>query len=184
MLFSERVTNVALVTQTMPTNWKILKSVEVVLCNRVTDIPLATQKVPTTKKIQKRLATTRPRNHVPALTVTSGGRGVGPEVACLVKSSRGRERRGIQDVDALIPETETWTLRVRKKFPDWTSGCLLVAVALGLGMVALGVRCPWPVVCSPGPVSFLRGPRLGKARNWPVLRPKRKGTDLGTGSDP
>ena len=89
MLFSERVTNVALVTQTVPTNWKIQKTVEIVLCNRVTDIPLASQTVPTnwkiqktvevvlcnrvtdiplasqtvqtTKKIQKRLATTRPR---------------------------------------------------------------------------------------------------------------------------
>ena len=60
MLFSERVTNFALVTQTVPTDWKIQKSVEVVLWNRVTDIPLATQKVPTTKKIQKGLATTRP----------------------------------------------------------------------------------------------------------------------------
>ena len=48
-------------TQTVPTDWKIQKSVEVVLCNRFTDIPLATQKVPTTEKIQKRLATTRPR---------------------------------------------------------------------------------------------------------------------------
>ena len=65
------------------------------------------------------------------------------------------------------------------------SGCLLVAVALGLGLVAPGVRCPWPVVCSLGPVSFLWGPSLEEARNWPVLRPKRKGTaDLKTSSDP
>ena len=64
------------------------------------------------------------------------------------------------------------------------SGCLLVAVALGLGLVALGVRFQWPVVCSPGPVSFLWGPSLGTARNWPVMRPKRKGADLKTGSDP
>ena len=64
------------------------------------------------------------------------------------------------------------------------SGCLLVAVALGLGLVALGLRCPWPAVCSPSPVSFLWGPSLGKARNWSVLRPKRRGTDLKTGSDP
>ena len=31
-------------------------------------------------------------HHVPALTVTSGGRGVGSDVACSEKSSRGRER--------------------------------------------------------------------------------------------
>ena len=31
-------------------------------------------------------------HHVPALTVTSGGRGVGSDVACSDKSSRGRER--------------------------------------------------------------------------------------------
>ena len=31
-------------------------------------------------------------------------------------------------------------------FFECGSGCLLVAVALGLGLVALGVRCPWPVV--------------------------------------
>ena len=55
---------------------------------------------------------------------------------------------------------------------------------MGLGLVALGVRCPWPVVCSPGPVSFLWGPSLEEARNWPVMRPNRKGTDLKTGSDP
>ena len=70
-------------------------------------------------------------------------------------------------------------------FSECGSGCLLVAVALGLALVALGVRCPWPVVCSPGPVSFLWGPSLGKARNGPVLRPlKRNGTDLKTCSDP
>ena len=60
-------------------------------------------------------------HHVPALTVTNGGRGVGSEVAFLVKCSRERERLGIQDVVALIPETEAWTLRVRKKIPVWTS---------------------------------------------------------------
>ena len=69
-------------------------------------------------------------------------------------------------------------------FSECGSGYLLVAVALGLGLVALWVRCPWPVVCSHGPVSFLWGPSLEEARYWPVLRPKRKGTDLETGSDP
>ena len=72
-----------------------------------TFIPLATQKVPTTRGLP------RPDrgHHVPALTVTSGGRGVGSEVACLVKISRGRERHGIQDVDALIPVTEAETVQ-------------------------------------------------------------------------
>ena len=34
MLFSERVANVALMTQTVLTNWKFQKTIEVVLCNR------------------------------------------------------------------------------------------------------------------------------------------------------
>ena len=112
MLFSERVTNVALVTQTVPTNWKIQKSVEVVLCNRVTDTPLASQTVPTTKKFQKRLATTRPRAPRSSSYLDKRRDRCRSEVACLVKISRGR----IQDVDALIPETEAWTLRARQNF--------------------------------------------------------------------
>ena len=35
-------------------------------------------------------------HHVPALTVTSGGRDVGSDVACSYKSSRGRERHSIR----------------------------------------------------------------------------------------
>ena len=65
------------------------------------------------------------------------------------------------------------------------SGCLLVAVALGLGpgrswvFVARGL---WSAL----PVQFLfcGVQARGEARYWPVLRPKRKGTDLKTGSDP
>ena len=87
------------------------------LSERVPNVALVTQTVPTSKKIQKR----HRGHHVPALTVTSGGRGVGFEVAFLVKSSGGRERLGIQDVVALIPGTEAWTLRVSKKSPVWTS---------------------------------------------------------------
>ena len=113
MLFSERVTNVALVTQT----------------------------VPTTKKIQKRGFPRPDRgHHVPALTVTSGGRGVGSEMACLVKSSRGRERHGIQYVDAMIPGTETWTLRVMKKFPDWTSNVIVLSRVVRFPLLAGGCR--------------------------------------------
>ena len=77
-----------------------------------------------------------------------------------------------------MDESGTGSGGVVTPVPNFGSGCLLVAVALGLGLVALGVRFPWPVVCSPSPVSFLWGPSLGKARNWPVMRPKRKGTDL------
>ena len=76
---------------------------------------------------------------------------------------------GYESVSMLDPQT------LCAAFSVCGSGCLLVAVALGLGLVALGVRFQWPVVCSPGPVSFLWGPSLGKARNWPVMRPQKKG---------
>ena len=76
---------------------------------------------------------------------------------------------GYESVSMLDPQT------LCAAFSVCGSGCLLVAVALGMGLVALGVRFPWPVVCSPGPVSFLWGPSLGKARNWPVMRPQKKG---------
>ena len=67
---------------------------------------------------------------------------------------------GYESVSMLDPHT------LCAAFSVCGSGCLLVAVALGLGLVALGVRFQWLVVCSPGPVSFLWGPSLGKARNW------------------
>ena len=116
-----------------------------------------------------------------------------PSVASFLVDESGTEPRGVvspipvtesvdpsgyESVSILDPQTFC------AAFSECGSGCLLVAVALGLGLVALGVRCPWPVVSSPGPVSFLWGPSHGEARNCPVLRPKRKGTDLKTGSDP
>ena len=89
-------------------------------------------------------------------------------MACLVKSSGGPraalnpeawftpipvtesvDASGYESVSMLDPHTLCAALSV------CGSGCLLVAVALGLGLVALGVRFPWPVVCSPGPDSFL-----------------------------
>ena len=60
--------------------------------------------------------------------------------------SRKRGRLGYENVSRLDPQTLV-------VFSGCGSGCLLAAVALGLGLVALGVRCPWPVVCSP--VQFL-----------------------------
>ena len=51
---------------------------------------------------------------------------------------------GYESVSMLDPQTFC------AAFFECGSRCLQVAVALGLGMVALGVRCPWPVVCSPG----------------------------------
>ena len=92
--------------------------------------------------------------------MTSGGRGVGSEVACLDESSRGRERHGIQRRDALIPETEEWTLRVRNKFHDWTSKVNLHSRVFrvrsrlpacgwrfGLGLVAYGSDGHRPLFC-------------------------------------
>ena len=104
--------------------------------------------------------------------IESGGVGTPTPVTESVDAS------GYESVSMLDPQTFC------AAFSECASCCLLVAVALGLGLVALGVRCPWLVVCFPGPVSCLWGPRLVEARNWPVLRPKRKGTDLKTGSDP
>ena len=84
---------------------------------------------------------------------------------------------GYESVSMLDPQTFC------AAFSECGSGCLLVAVALGLGLVALGFRCPlWSALL--GPVSFVWVPSLEEARNRPVLRPKRKGTDLKTGSDP
>ena len=83
-------------------------------------------------------------HHVPALTVTSGGRDVGTDVACSDKSSRRENGTESGGVDTQIPVTERETHQVAKfggppKFTFGSSGCLLVAVALGLGLDAPGV---------------------------------------------
>ena len=84
--------------------------------------------------------------------------------------NRGVDSSGYESVSMLDPKLSV--PRFPSAFPVACWWLSLWVFALSL----LGFRCPWLVVCFPGPVSFLWGPSLGEARNWPVLRPKRKGT--------
>ena len=97
----------------------------------------------------------------------------------------GTESRG---VDAPVPANESVDARVSgKKFLGWTpkwnfgavfSGCcsgrLLVVVALGLGLVALGVGGLLPVVFSLLVLFLFCGVRALK-NTGPETRPRKKG---------
>ena len=91
-------------------------------------------------------------HHVPALTVTSGGRGVGSDEACSVKVLVDENGTVSGGVYAQISVTASVDASGYKNVRGWTplsfwavfSGCcscrLLVAVALGLAWSLLG-RC-------------------------------------------
>ena len=93
------------------------------------------------------------------------------------------------------PDTSNQPLGLQK-FPDWTSKVNLLSRVVRFRLPAGGCRFgsgpgrSWgslPVACclfSRSSFFSVGSKSLGKARNWPVMRPKKKGTDLKTGSEP
>ena len=114
---------------------------------------------------------------VPALTVTSGGRDVGSDVACSGKSSRGRERHGVWRRGR--PDSRNrkrGCFRLRKLIQSWTSkiNFRLLRLLAGGCRFGSGPCCSWGRCRSLWFCFFSVGSNHGRSM----------GTDPRTGSDP